>query len=423
MKKNSRFISKAAAAVLSVSMLASLAACGGNGSDGAKSEGGTDKVTIAMWNAPNSNPDIDQFTQCEKATGIEIEETVISESDYSSKLNQMVATGDSSIDVYIVWENDIKNFAEVGGIEPLDDYLADSSINTDDFIPAVAALTEGLGATYGLPWAASPEILYYNKDMFDAAGIEYPTADWSYDDFLAAAEALTVKNADGTTDIYGCALPNLQTWWAGIGTMGDKVYDPATGELVIGDGAVKFVSDCADMVKNGIMPEPSSDTTDLFGAGRAAMNWAGSWNNGTYAATEGLNWDVSCIPVDKVPYNTLHTGFYTINANSENKEAAWKVIEYLMGTEGQEIVTKQGSLVAVNSVIEKGLWKTETAKTVTNWDSMIEAMNTGVFGYTCLPSGVTGNAVNLFNSAVLGEITPEQAVEQAMTYAAETIGY
>jgi len=63
--------------------------------------------------------------------------------------------------------------------------------------------------------------------MFDAAGIAYPTNDWSYADYKAAAEKLTKKAADGTTEVYGSTLPNTHTWWAGIGGAGDQVFDPA----------------------------------------------------------------------------------------------------------------------------------------------------------------------------------------------------
>lgn len=432
------------ASMLCIAMLASMTACNNNQTTASsttesqaastadngetESESGGDtasggKVTISTWNAPNADPELDQFTQCMESTGIEVELTVIPESEYSSKLNQMIATNDNSIDIYIVWENDLGNFANVGGIDKLDDYLADSSINTDDFIPAVEQLMSGLGGTYGLPWSVSAEILYYNKDMFDAANLEYPTNDWAYSDFLEAAEKLTVRGDDGSTEVYGCTLPNTQTWWAGIGGAGDQIYDPATGQMVIGDGAVKFITDCKGLVDSGAMPAPSSDTTDLFSAQRAAMSWAGCWNNGVYADVEGLNWDIATLPVDSVKYNTLHTGFYTINAYGSNKETAWKAIEYLMGEDGQNVVAKSGSMTALNSVNEKGEWKTAKATTVTNWDAMTDSLEAGIFGYTCLPTGVTNNAVSLFNSAMLGDITPEEAVQQASTYAAETIGY
>ena len=384
---------------------------------------GTPTVTLTVWNAPNENPELNMYYQAELATGIKVDVTVIPESEYSSKLNQMVAAK-SDADIMVVWECDLGNFVQAGGVLPMDNYLASSTINTKDFIDAVAKLSAGLGATYALPWCAATEILYYNKDMFDAAGIAYPTNEWSYADYQAAAKALTKQNADGTTAVYGSTLPNLQTWWAGVGAAGDQVYDPATGELVIGEGATKFVADCKAMVDAGIMPKPSSDTADLFSSGMAAMSWQGSWQIGTYAGNLGFNWDIAALPVDKTQYNTLHTGFYTIASTCKNPDAAWKVIEWLMGEQGQTINSKaSGNPSALLTIANEGAWKLETAKTVTNWDAITKSLSTGVFGYTCLPAGVTGNAVSLFQSALLGQVTPEEAVSQSSQYAAETIGY
>lgn len=335
----------------------------------------------------------------------------------------MVATGDDSIDIYIIWECDIANFVAANGILAMDDYLAKSDIDTNDFIDAVGILSDGLGGTYGLPWCAATEIMYYNQDMFDQAGVEYPTNDWSYEDFLAAAKKLTQKDGD-TTSVYGCDLPNVQTWWAGIGGAGDQVYDPATGELVIGKGAEAFIKDCADMVSEGVMPEPSSDTADLFASGKAAMSWAGSWNIATYGDGLGFNWDIATIPTNSVKYNTLHTGFYTINAKTDDADTAWSVIEYLMGEEGQTINSKaSGNMSALKKIAAEGAWKVESATTIENWDAITDSLAAGVFGYTCLPAGVTNNAISNFNSAVMGQITPAEAVEQSSSYAAETIGY
>lgn len=405
-------------------LLACTLVCGlfaGCGSE--KTSEASNKITICTWNEPNKNDDLNMYKKCMEALGIELEVTVIPESDYSSKLNQMASTKDDSIDIFILWETDLPNFAKSNAIVPLDDYLASSTIDTNDFIDSVSELASGLGGTYGLPWCAATEILYYNQDMFDAAGIPYPTNDWAYADFLAAAEALTQKDGN-TTSVYGCALPNVQTWWAGIGMAGDQIYDPATGEMVIGEGAVQFVTDCANMVANGVMPEPSSDTADLFASGKAAMAWAGSWNMAGYGDDLPFNWDIATLPTNTVKYNTLHTGFYSINSQSKNADTAWKVIEYLMGQEGQTINSKaSGNLSALKKIAAEGAWKAENVKSVDNWDAMTDSLESGIFGYTCLPSGVTGNAISLFNSAVMGEITPAEAVEKAMTYAAETIGY
>lgn len=411
-----------------------LAGCGsgGNASDSstdsqataeADSSGGG-KVTLAVWNEPPQDDALNMYKQCEIATGIKVDVTVIPESDYSSKLNQMVSTKDSSTDIFVIWENDIANFAQVGGIVNMDDYLKDSSIKSDDFIDAVGKLSEGLGGTYGLPWCAATEVLYYNQDMFDAAGIAYPDNNWSYDDYKAATAALTQKGDDGSTTVYGSALPNTQTWWAGIGAAGDQVYNPSTGEMVIGDSAVSFVTDMATMVENGSIPAPSSDTADLFAAGKAAMSWQGSWSIGTYGGNLDFNWDIATLPTDKIKYNTLHTGFYSINANSKNQDDAFKVIEYLMGEAGQEINSKaSGNPSAIKTIADKGAWKVESATTIENWDAITDSLQAGVFGYTCLPSGVTNNAISEFNTAVLGQKTPTEAVDAASQYAKETIGY
>lgn len=411
-----------------VGMLAGCSTKGGETAGGSAAgetkKDGEQKVTIAVWNEPNKDEALNMYAQAQKATGIKVEVTVIPESEYSSKLNQMVSTGDDSADIYVIWENDIANFAKAGGIISMDDYLKNSSIQTGDFIDAVSTLSAGLGGTYGLPWCAATELLYYNKDMFDAAGIPYPDNDWSYNDYKAAAEKLTKKEADGTTKQYGCTLPNTQTWWAGIGGAGDKVYDPSKGQMVLGSGAVSFVSDVAAMAKSGVMPEPSSDTADLFASGKAAMSWQGSWNIGTYGSSLPFQWDIATIPTDKIKYNTLHTGFYSINAKSKNQDAAFKVIEYLMGEEGQTINSRaSGNPSAIKSIAEKGAWKVESAASVKNWEAMTDSLKAGVFGYTCLPSGVTNNAVSEFNAAVLGQKTPEEAVKKADAYAKETIGY
>ena len=194
--------------------------------------------------------------------------------------------------------------------------------------------------------------------------------------------------------------------------------------MVIGDGAVSFVTDVAAMTKNGIMPEPSSDTADIFASGKAAMSWQGSWNIGTYGSSLSFQWDIATIPTDQVKYNTLHTGFYSINSKSKNKDAAFRVIEYLMGEEGQTINSKaSGNPSAIKSIAEKGAWKVESASSVKNWEAMTDSLEAGVFGYTCLPSGVTNNAISEFNAAVLGQKTPEEAVKKADAYARETIGY
>ena len=144
----------------------------------------------------------------------------------------------------------------------------------------------------------------------------------------------------------------------------------------------------------------------------------------TYGDDLGFNWDIATLPTNAEKYNTLHTGFYAINAKSGDAENAWKVIEYLMSKEGQTInSTASGNMSALKTIAAEGAWKAESVKTVENWDAMTDSLENGIFGYTCLPAGVTSNAISNFNSAVTGGMTAKEAVEKSMDYAAETIGY
>ena len=111
---------RALSIVLSAAMAAGLAV---TGAVPAMAEDGGE-VTITTWNEVNPDDSLNMYKKAEEATGVKVNVTVIPETDYSSKLNQMVNTGDGSCDIMIVWENDIKNFAEAGGIDALDDYLA-----------------------------------------------------------------------------------------------------------------------------------------------------------------------------------------------------------------------------------------------------------------------------------------------------------
>lgn len=420
--------------ILAVLMTAVLAAgalfgCGDSGKKGGtedsqESEKNT-TVTVTTWDELSDNEDLNMFIQCGKELGINVEIMFIPSSEYFSKLNQMVATGDASADIYIVWENNLKEFADAGGVIELDGYLADSQIDTGDFIEAFGELTDGMGATYGLPWCAATEVMYYNQDLFDAAGVAYPTNDWTYAQYVDAARRLTRRAEDGTTEIYGSELPTKETWWAGFGSAGDQVYNPETGQMEIGEGAVSLLRDFRTLVAEGVMPAPPSDSDrDLFRDGKAAMAWAGSWEIAAYGDELGFNWEIAPIPVNKRAYNTLHTGFYTINSKSKNKDAAWEVIEYLMSEKGQTLNSEEsGNLSSLKSIAAKGAWKVDNAPTIENWDAMMIALETGAFGYTCLPSGVSANALNWFDAALTGEITAEDAVSQVSDYAAKVIGY
>lgn len=391
--------------------------CSPNKNDGEDSSNTGDQVTIkfAMWdNIDEENDFIKAFE--DKNPDVKIDLMVIPSDNYSEKLNSMIA-GKSAPDVILAWECDINRFAKNGAIENLESYLSKSSIDTNDFIPAVNDLTNITGGSYGLPWCYASEILYYNKDMFDKAGVEYPNNTWTWEDFREAAKKLTIRDGDNVTQWGATTIDIPGVWYSQIGQTGDDVVD-SEGNIVLGDGAKKALEFEYQLInEDKVIPEPSGATgnsVDLFTAGKAAMTRSGSWFIGSYKEIKDFKWDIAVLPKGDVQYASLHTGFFTISSDSKYKDAAWRFIEYCMSEEGQEMISKSTSNPsAIKSFTEKGAYRNGGENGPTNWDAIDETAEFGKFGYVLAAPGVTNKLVDKFNAAVAGQVDIEEALKDS----------
>ncbi|KAF1297339.1 ABC transporter substrate-binding protein [Enterococcus sp. JM4C] len=387
---------------IAISSVLLLAACGSGGKDDSSDSASSDKVKI-RFSAWDKFPDniVEEFNK--EYPNIEIELVQIPDSDYSQKINQMLVGG-TAPDVILSFETDLPKFAETGSVISLDDYLKDTDkIDVDDFIPAVNKLSEQTGGNYGLPWAYASEILFYNKDMFDAAGVDYPTKDWTWDDFEKAAEKLTIKDGNKTTQWGADALTFRGLWWSLAGQGGDDVVKD--GKLSLSSG-LKDALTYQDKLTNSlkVSPEPSAgdSVADLFASGQAAMARTGSWMTGQYKDVD-FNWDIETLPKGERAYNSLHTGFYTINSKSEHKDEAWKFVEFMMSEQGQTLNSKWGNNPsALKTIAEQGAYKNSGENGPTNWEAIERAGQEGEFGYVLVNASTTTNLVNQFDAYLLG---------------------
>jgi multiple sugar transport system substrate-binding protein len=376
----------------------------------------TTHIKFSMWDAvPENNNFIAEFMK--ENPDISVEVVNIPSDNYSQKLNTMVATH-TAPDVMLVWECDLPLFAKGKKLLPLDDYMKNTTaFNQKDLIPAVKKiqLISG-GKTYGLPWCYASEILYYNKDMFDAAHVSYPTNDWTWEDFQNAAQKLTITK-NGRTVQWGCDDITFKgIWYALIGAAGDPVID-TDGTIKIGDGARRALQFQYDLVnKYKVEPEPSvsSSGSDLFIAGRAAMTRAGSWMCSAYRQIQDFNWDIAPLPMDKRHYSGLHTGFFTISQDTKYKEAAWRFIEFCMSEKGQQMISgAYNNPSAIVPFAEKGAYKVQGEKGPANWDAFDKTAQFGEFGYVVAPAGLTDELVRRFQAAVLGQISVDEALKES----------
>jgi len=374
-------------------------------------------VTFASWSQRGSNPSVDWISQFEKKyPNIKIDYIDIAEGNYSEKLNTMIATH-TAPDVILAWECDVNRFAKNKAIIPLDSYIKNTNaFTTNDFVPAVAQFGQAAGATYALPWCLAAEMLYYNKDMFDKAGVAYPTNDWTTQQFEDAAKKLTiVKN--GKTIQWGCDAISFQgIWYATMGAFGDNIVD-STGKLALGNNAKKALQWEADLTnKYKVCPEPAASGTnalDLFAAGKAAMTRTGNWAIQTYRPLP-FKWDIAPLPKEARQYTNLHTGFFTINADSKVKDAAWEFIEYSMSDEGQKLICEMGTNPSARkSITAKGFYRAGGVNGPTNWAGLDKSIAFGKFGYVLANPGVTNGAVNDFNAVMMGQMSVNTAIKKA----------
>jgi multiple sugar transport system substrate-binding protein len=254
--------------------------------------------------------------------------------DYGTKLLANMAAG-TAADVYQVGDGDVAKFVDQGIVEPLDSYISGPDgfdLNTT-FFPAVAAFGQVGGQTYLLTKDYSPLVLYYNKDMFDNAGVAYPTADWTWDDLLSAAQTLT------TSDHWGIQLPD---GW------GDWLWDR---------GIVPVIAENGDLfLKYKVAPTKadvdSFSGADLFTSGKVAMLWTGRWPLAGYKAIDGFNFGTMGLPAGPVGKgNTLCWAGFAINSASQNKDAAWTFLKFIAAGDGAKAFADY-AFTAVQSIAE-----------------------------------------------------------------------
>lgn len=412
-------------AVLGIVGLMTLTACGGNKANdasGSSTEKDGDKVTIkfSSWDEFDQGI-IDAFEK--ENPNIAVENIQVPDSDYSQKINTMIIGGNAP-DVILSFESDLPRFAANGAIEDLDSYIEKgASFKMDDFIPAVNTIAESTGGNYGLPWAYASEILYYNKDMFDKANIEYPNADWTWDDFKMAAEKLTIKENNKTIQWGADAISFRGMWYSMIGAAGDDVVD-SNGDLVLGDGLKKtleFQNELTNELKVSPQPTSGDAVSDLFASGNAAMTRTGSWMTMMYKEND-FNWDIAPLPKEERSYSTLHTGFYTIASSSEHKEEAWKFIDFMMSETGQTMTSEWGNNPsALKSIAAQGAFENPGENGPTNWGTFAESAEVGEFGYTLINASVTTSLVNDFDSYLLGAKSLDDIIEKSVPNAQKQI--
>ncbi|GIK27303.1 MAG: sugar ABC transporter substrate-binding protein [Chloroflexi bacterium] len=291
-------------------------------------------------------------------------------SDYLNGTATLIAGGETPDIIWVATEG-VRFLVGLDLMLPLDDLVAENAEALQPYFDDIApALIDGFrvdDSLYFLPYSWNNMVIYYNKNMFDAAGLDYPADDWTRDDFLAAAQALTADtDGDGVNDQYGFSgsggwmfgtLPWVFANGANIVTddfCGPNLTDPKVME------AIQFIHDM--VYEYEIAPAPGSITnTEIqFINGEIAMFPAGRWAVGGMYREGFTDYDIVPWPGNPDQLTEYGVDGFGIFRTSANVPAAWEFLKYMSSAQVQEGLIASvdtgsplGNIPALRSVAEQ----------------------------------------------------------------------
>lgn len=380
MKK--RFVSL----MMACTMVVSLAACGGNGGGNTNptttpapsqqtttkapdttpapdNKGGSgDAVTLkwAIWDQ-DTTPYWVALKDGYEAThnNVTIELVDLGSTDYMTVLATQLSGSTSAFDVVSV--KDVPGYATLvqkNTIEPLDSYIKADNIDLSLYGGATDQITVN-GSLYQLPFRNDFWVLFYNKDLFDAKNLAYPTNDMTFEEYDALARQ--VASEDFGSQVYGA---HYHTWRSAV-----QLFGVLDGKNNILSGKYDFFKPYYELVLGQEADGICRKYTDLkteslhysaaFAGGDVAMMNMGSWyistlisklQSGEYAKEDCGNWGMAKYPhaagVEAGSTLGTITGI-AITTGASNKDAAWDFVSFVSGTEGAQIMAQTGNFPAI----------------------------------------------------------------------------
>lgn len=310
--------------------------------------------------------------------------------------------------------------ANKGVLLGLNDLIEQEQFDTSVYPESLLTPLRYEGELYALPQEVSPFVIYYNKEMFEAANVPLPTDDWTIDEFYAAAEALT----DPAEKVYGYRHPGAWAdqvlgWLSRAGVdfdiSGKEVKGLDTPEAL---NALTFLYDL--VVKDELSPNPAALTAMGKGAGamfrnqKVAMESAGLWMLPTYKENPlPFEWDVVRMPMDKNQNTKAGILNWGISKSTKNPEAAWDLLKFLCGPEGNRIVA-ESNMALPGSTDKEALQIVLDSKFPSNVKAFVDSVPDCDLKdqLSIYRTEVNTKVQQLVDEMLIGKSTPEETQEK-----------
>ncbi|WP_320130290.1 sugar ABC transporter substrate-binding protein [uncultured Sphaerochaeta sp.] len=308
-------------------------------------------LTVMIWDSnqePGIRQIIDDFTA---KTGIKAEIQVVNWDNYWTLLSAG-AQGGSLPDVFWMHSNESQRYMSNDMLLDVTDKIKKSSeIDPSNYPSDIFGLYTYNKKYYAVPKDIDTIGLWYNKTLFDEAGVAYPTDDWTWNDLYLAAKKIT--KADGS--VYGFANVNTnnQAGWYNLiyGNNGYVISDDKKTSGMDNPKTIEAMQFMEKIINENLMPsqETMSESGEdvLFESGKVAMTLQGSWllaafRDNSYTLA---NCDVAMLPKTASTGRqcSIYNGLgWAIAANTTRADDSWKLVEYFCSKEGQLKQAKLG---------------------------------------------------------------------------------
>lgn len=321
---------------------------------GTQAGAGEVRVTVAEYSA-KTGP---YFAEVEKAfeaanPGIDVQVEIVPWDVLLQKLTTDIAAG-TNADLSIIGTRWLIDFVEQGVAEPLDQYITPEF--KDRFIDTFLSPSIMEGKTYGLPIAASARAMYYNKDILEKAGVANPPSTWA-----ELQDAARKIKASGQADVYGFGMQGKEIetdvyFYYAMWSHGAEIIDQDGTSGLDNPGAIEAAKLYKSMIDEGLtQPGVTSnnreDVQNLFKQGKIGMMITAPFlSNQIKEEAPDLKYGVAAIPAGPTGARGTYgvTDSIIMFQNSQNKDEAWKLLDYLFTTEQRAKFTQGEGFLPVN---------------------------------------------------------------------------
>ncbi len=264
--------------------------------------------------------------------------------DYPTKMRANVASGNVP-DVFYLQPAMSASYISAGKLLNLSPFIARDNVNMSDYYPSLMTpFTCSKGQVYGIPKDWNSLGVFYNKQMFQAAGLQEPNSSWTWQDMQTDAQKLT-KNPGTPNSVYGISMSaDASRWGAFLYALGGSVLNKDGTQAAFnnqtGIDSLQYYTSFTK-ANTGTLPTGVGApwNGDAFGKQRAAMAIEGGWLI-PYLAQQypSVQYGIAPLPTasNGKRANLIFTNAWSAYAGTKHPDAAWQLIKYMTGSDVQQ---------------------------------------------------------------------------------------